>query len=252
MGPASDKSSAASKARASRLLRNYEFTPSDHQFLKSLEPLMEGIARSLGPHSEIVLHSLGDLAHSVVQIKNGYVTGREVGAPITNLALKVLAEALETRQDVIGPYLSTTDQGRTVKSVTTLLRNRGGHPVGFFCINVDLDVSLLEFVRGFADLQDGSGPQAAGPEIYPLELPDLIRRSLADELPAIAGRTGVSASEKNRLLVLALEQKHIFSIKGAVELVAREMGVSRHTIYNNLRSLRRGQAPDRSAGRTAG
>ena len=82
---------------------------------------MEGIARSLGPHSEIVLHSLGDLAHSVVQIKNGYVTGREVGAPITNLALNVLAQALETHQDVIGPYRSTTANGRTVKSVTTLL-----------------------------------------------------------------------------------------------------------------------------------
>ena len=62
-------------------------------------------------------------------------------------------------------------------------------------------------------------------------------------MPAIAGRTGISASEKNRLLVLALEQKHIFSIKGAVDLVAREMGVSRHTIYNNLRSLRRIQEP---------
>ena len=233
-------SSAASKAKASRLLPDYTFTQADHQFLKSLEPLMEGIARSLGAHSEIVLHSLGDLAHSVVQIKNGYVTGREVGAPITNLALNLLAQALETHQDVIGPYLSTTANGRTVKSVTTLLRNRGGHPIGFFCINVDLDVSLVEFVRGFSAIHDGAGPS---PEIYPLELPDLIRKSLAEEMPAIAGRTGISASEKNRLLVLALEQKHIFSIKGAVDLVAREMGVSRHTIYNNLRSLRRTQEP---------
>jgi predicted transcriptional regulator YheO len=244
MRAADDPPSASSKAKANRLLPSYEFTPADHQFLKSLEPLMEGIARSLGPHSEIVLHSLGDLAHSVVQIKNGYVTGREVGAPITNLALTVLAQALETRQDVLGPYLSTTANGRTIKSVTTLLRNRGGHPVGFFCINVDLDVSLVDFVRGFAAVQDGASPQTGSPEIYPLELPELIRRSLADELPAIAGRSGISASEKNRLLVLALEQKHIFSIKGAVELVAREMGVSRHTIYNHLRSFRRGQEPD--------
>jgi predicted transcriptional regulator YheO len=232
--------SASPRAKPASFPPTYELTPADHQFLKSLEPLMEGIARSLGPHSEIVLHSLGDLAHSVVQIKNGYVTGREVGAPITNQALNVLAQALETHQDVIGPYRSTTANGRTVKSVTTLLRNRGGHPIGFFCINVDLDVSVVDFVRDFSAIHDVAGPP---PEIYPLELPDLIRRSLAEEMPAIAGRTGISASEKNRLLVLALEQKHIFSIKGAVDLVAREMGVSRHTIYNNLRSLRRIQEP---------
>ncbi|MFZ3111301.1 MAG: helix-turn-helix domain-containing protein, partial [Rectinemataceae bacterium] len=62
--------------------------------------------------------------------------------------------------------------------------------------------------------------------------------AVADELDAISRITGVSPTEKNRRVVANLEQRSIFGIKGSVELVAGELGVTKHTIYKYLRELR--------------
>jgi predicted transcriptional regulator YheO len=229
----------AKKSDVSQLLPKYQLTEADKQYLKSLEPLMEGMARSFGNHCEIVLHSLDDLAHSVIHIKNRHITGRDVGAPITNLALNVLAQAVKNNQDVVGPYQSKIPNGRIIKSVTSLLRNQKGDPIGFLCINIDMNVSLVDFIRSFQFIAEEANTAPPTNEIFPLELSDLIHRTLADELAAVSIRTGISATEKNRLLTKALEEKHIFGIKGAVEIVAREMGISRHTIYGYLRDIRR-------------
>jgi predicted transcriptional regulator YheO len=61
---------------------------------------------------------------------------------------------------------------------------------------------------------------------------------VADELEAISRLTGVSPTEKNRRVVANLELRSVFAIKGAVDLVASELGVTKHTIYKYLRELR--------------
>ena len=46
---------------------------------------IEGILADLfGKHCEVVLHSLENLHESVIQIANGFNTGRTLGAPITD------------------------------------------------------------------------------------------------------------------------------------------------------------------------
>ncbi len=227
-------------------LGNYRVTDGDERSMLALEPLLEGISRMFGEHCEIILHSLADLANSIILIKNGKLTGRGIGAPITDKGLQTLAEAFESRQDVIGPYFSTTDGGKTMRSVLTLLRNEEDNPIGFFCMNFDLTVSMLEFFKLFSPDAAFGVPvaKAATRELYPLALKDLIQQTLEAELAAIALLKGISASEKNKLLVQALEGKNIFSIKGSVEIVAREMGVSRHTIYSHLRCIRGGDCSE--------
>ena len=229
-------------------LANYRVTEADEDAMRALAPLVEGIARMFGTHCEVVLHSLADLSRSIILIGNGELTGRKVGAPITNKGLEILAEAFESRKDVIGPYFSTTDLGKTMRSVLMLLRNPDGNPIGFFCVNFDLTVSMIDFSSFLSiDASRGAGG-AASPalarEVYPLAAKDLIQKTLESELAGIALLKGISASEKNKLLIQALEQKNIFSIKGAVEIVAREMGVSRHTIYSHLRCIRGGDCSE--------
>lgn len=62
----------------------------DHKILESYKTVLEGLADYLGDGCEIALHSLEDYDKSVIKIVNGHHTGREVGAPITNLALDML------------------------------------------------------------------------------------------------------------------------------------------------------------------
>jgi predicted transcriptional regulator YheO len=52
---------------------------------------------------------------------------------------------------------------------------------------------------------------------------------------------GVSASEKNRMIIAGLARKGIFDIKGAIDIVAKEIGVSKYTIYHYLREVKNRQ-----------
>ncbi|NJL73185.1 MAG: hypothetical protein HC888_17405 [Candidatus Competibacteraceae bacterium] len=110
---------------------SYTFTDEDRAILHSMEPLVDGLARLHGPHCEVLLHSLEDMSRSVVKIANGHITGREVGSPVTDLAIKVLQNAREAESDVVGGYFTKTMSGKTLKSVTILVRNFSGRRSAF-------------------------------------------------------------------------------------------------------------------------
>lgn len=53
--------------------------------------LMDMLEQQLGSHTEVVLHDLKkDYANTIVDIRNGHITGREVGGTGSNLGLEVL------------------------------------------------------------------------------------------------------------------------------------------------------------------
>ena len=66
------------------------FTDEDRAILISYKAVVDGVSALIGEHCEIVLHSLEDIEHSAICIANGHNTNRQVGSPITDLALKSL------------------------------------------------------------------------------------------------------------------------------------------------------------------
>ena len=57
-----------------------------------LTELMDMLEQQMGSHTEIVLHDLKkDYATTIVDIRNGYITGRQIGGTGSNLGLEVLA-----------------------------------------------------------------------------------------------------------------------------------------------------------------
>jgi len=214
-------------------LRPADFTDEDRALLKRHEVMAEAVARMFGSGCEVVIHSFEDLAHSIVRIFNGEVTGRTVGSPITDLGLKLLKSA-EPLQDILGTYYSMTKSGKPLKSISSLIRNNAGLPIGFFCINFDLSLPLNKFMESFFPSDDG--PTSS--ENFAPDVRDLVGKSVADQLDAVSRITGVSPTEKNRRIVHDLENRGVFGIKGSVELVAGELGVTKHTIYKYLRELR--------------
>ena len=75
--------------------RNYVFTKRDQKQLESYIPIMECLGSMFGKYCEVVLHSFEDLNSSIIHIVNGHVTGREIGAPVTNIALRKISKFTE-------------------------------------------------------------------------------------------------------------------------------------------------------------
>ena len=210
------------------------FTARDNEILARYDLVADTIASTFGKGCEVVVHSLEDLGKSIVKIVNGEVTGRVLGAPITDLGLKVATNAVGSEDNVVGPYFSMTKAGKPLKSVTMVIRNDEGAPIGFLCINFDLSMPLNQFIKDFFP----SAAEAPAGDNFAPDVGELVAQAVADELEAVSRVTGVSPTEKNRRIVANLEQRSIFDIKGSVELVAGELGVTKHTIYKYLREMR--------------
>lgn len=220
-----------------------EFTDGDRACLASYAGVVEAVARVFGPSCEVVLHSLEDVSRSVVKIENSHVTGRSVGSPMTDFGLQILQIAEDGGQDVIGPYF-TRSGDHVLRSVTLILRNPAGRRIGYLCANMDLSAPLLDVMRALAPPPSaagigspppasGSAPEAATEPVehFASSVKDLVRQALmAVPLP--------NGGDRNRRAVEELSLKGIFRMKGAVEIAAEELGISRHTIYYYLRAMR--------------
>ncbi len=147
-------------------------------FFRALETVVDCVAEAFGSNCEVVLHSLEDLSHSVVKIANGHVTGRKVGSPMTDFGMEILKEAESSEKDVVGSHYNELDDGTPLKSASMLVRNAQGKPIGMICINIDLSVPLLDFIREL--LPKGGEPSQKIVEHFPSTLDELVTEGSVD------------------------------------------------------------------------
>ena len=131
-------------------------TPADRLVLEAYGNLLDGLAQYLGDGYEIVLHSLEDLERSVVKIVNGHHTGRTVGAPITDLALSMLARITQQEGAPAIPYFTQNRKGEPLKAATIAIQGENRRIIGLLCINFYLNTPFAQVLAAFT-------PPAAAP-----------------------------------------------------------------------------------------
>ncbi|WP_246755060.1 transcriptional regulator [Rhizobium lusitanum] len=193
-------------------------------------PIAEAVAALLKPHAEVVIHDLR--TQTIGYIANN-LSRREVGGS----SLAELKDIGSLGADVIGPYRKTNFDGRQLKSITAVLRNKVGEPFGLLCIN--FDIAPIEAARDALNLLaafQGAGAQPSA--LFRADWQETVNAAIADFL----GERGLAASalakEDHAALVEMLEQEGYFSIRNLVPYLARLLGISRATVYKHLREAR--------------
>ena len=100
-------------------------------------PMVDFLEQILGKNSEIVLHDFSDIDHAIVDIRNGIVSGRQVGGPATDLALKIMHDPKYRDLPFITGYEGRGAGGKTLESATYFIREND-EIVGMLCVNTDL------------------------------------------------------------------------------------------------------------------
>jgi predicted transcriptional regulator YheO len=194
----------------------------------SLRPAMVAIVDLLGPGSEVVLHDMADPDASIVAIE-GNVTGRCVGAPLTDSGLASLRSPESGR---VYSYTTVGEGGRVIKSSSVFLSDDEGTIFGGLCINLDV-TPYLTFERHLQILLKTTDDDVPA-QTFGSQVGEVLDTMVGD---AIA-ETGIPISlmqRADRLKVIrTLDEKGAFLLKKAVPLVAELLGVSRHTIYSDL------------------
>ena len=98
---------------------------------------MDMMEAHFGKDVELVLHNLeADYEKTIIDIRNGEVTGRTVGDGGDNLGLEVVRGTVKNGSKY--NYINYTDDGKVLKSSTLFLRDESGRPVYALAINEDV------------------------------------------------------------------------------------------------------------------
>ena len=218
---------------ADELPQQKPFTPEDIAILNSYQAVVDGIAALIGKHCEIVLHSLEDLNSSAIKIANGEITGRQVGSPITDLALQMLKDIERSERDFSQAYFTRAKGNTLMKSITVAIRNKDERVIGLLCINVNLDAPFSQVLQSF--MPNEQAREAASDVNFASDVNELVSQTMEHVISDVNASSEVSNNVKNRQIVMDLYDKGIFDIKDAINQVADRLNISKHTVYLYIR-----------------
>ena len=208
--------------------------------VRSYLPLVDFLAEITGPYSEVVLHDVRNKEHSLVAIRNGQLSGREVGAPMTDFAAHVLRHGKHEGKDYITNYLGKAgSNGKFLKSSTFFIRDDDGEIIGMLGINTDLSVMsevhrlLGEFLAVDESASNGLG--ASEQEEPTPSVREMVYTVIEQVMSTYAVDPSRMTTEEKKEVVDVLNEKGVFLLKGTVAEVASRLEVSEQTIYRYLK-----------------
>lgn len=213
-------------------------TPTDKSILESYKNLVVNLGSYLGEGYEIILHSLEDLRHSAVEIVNGHHSGRQAGAPLTDLALSMLVRMKDSDSFSAINYVNYSKKGVPLRSSTIPITGENNRIIGLLCINFYTDIPLYSFIQEFQPDNIRSLQNCRKTvETFAGNTDELIETTLASIREQVMLDYSVTTQNKNKEIVTALYHRGIFNIKDSVVRVASLMGVSKNTVYMHLRNI---------------
>ncbi len=208
-----------------------------HPVLKSIIPIVGGIAKTFGKSCEVVLHDITDPYHSIVAIENSHVTERDLGGSMSQANIEAIATGGFT-QDQLN-YVKKTADGRILKSSTVVIRDEAQKPIGCLCINFDLSEFVMVRNSINALCYTGETEENKGAKGYQGTNINEVLCNLVNNVLDASGKPVAYMTKDDKVeIVKILDQKGAFLIKGAIDYAAKVLCVSRYTVYNYLDEVR--------------
>ncbi|ABV62399.1 MULTISPECIES: helix-turn-helix transcriptional regulator [Bacillus] len=207
------------------------------KLLESYIPLAKSTAKMFGPNCEVVIHDLTNPQASVMFTVNNHVTGREIGQSFDHL-VKTVLQSEDFKEDYLAGYTFVTEDKRTIRSSTSLIRDSKQKVIGAFCINFDIEAlnQMQQFIDTFLTTQvEAQGAETTSND--DLENVEEIVDQLIQQIIQNSVHPVMKRHEKIELIKF-MDEKGIFLMKGSVEKVASMLGISKVTVYSYLDEIK--------------
>ena len=199
------------------------------------QQLLTLIEKHFGNKCEVVLHDLTkDYNHSIVDIRNGTITNRTVGGCGSNLGLEVLRGTVVDGDRF--NYITTTQDGKILRSSSIYLKDDNGNVMGSICINMDITETLQfeGYLRQFNQFESFTNEE----EIFAPDVNNLLAHLIRKGQEQI----GKPASDMNKNekieFIRFLDEKGAFLITKSGEQICELLGISKFTFYSYLETSR--------------
>lgn len=196
--------------------------------------LVDMLEQQFGVTTEIVLHDLTkDYENTIIDIRNGYITGRKIGGSGSNLGLEVLAGTVQDGNRF--NYITQMKNNRLLRSSSLYIKDDNGKVIGSLCINTDITDSvkfetyLREHNRYSVDTLTEEDP-----EVFTADVNQLLEYLLQKGQAQVGKPAAVMSKEEKLQFLKYLNDKGAFLITRSGDRVQELLGISKNTMYTYL------------------
>ncbi|WP_430394116.1 transcriptional regulator [Enterococcus faecalis] len=206
--------------------------------------MLDGLGNFFGSTHEVILHSLENLESSAIKVINGHFSNRKEGAPITDMALKMLSQVESEHDYAVKPYYNKNQKGVILKSSTISVIGENDRIIGLICINMHLEMPLIDYLQDLlpSGQQNDMSQELKNSEHFSDNIDELITTSLTKVKQAVESDPNVSHLNQNKEIVIRLYDQGIFNLKDSVIKIADRLGISKNTIYLHIRNHKKEEA----------
>lgn len=212
--------------------------------------LVDFLGEVMGEDTEVVLRDCRKPKHDIIAIANGHVSGRTVGAPITDFTLSILANEQWKEKDYVANYSGVANPNKKLRSSTFFIRENG-LLVGQLCINVDLEryevlSQQIQRLGGMHLLPQGEEELVCGKTVEHFSndvIHELLEQTVTRTVGSCEELVRQRLTQEDRLSIVSELSRHgLFQLKGAVGEIAEYLYCSEASIYRYLSKVTKGKA----------
>lgn len=203
---------------------------------------LEGLQKFLGDKCEIVVHDFRKgYDHSLVYEFNAKLSGRKVGdSPRGGMISNLGKDIADFKDSMVFFYPGA--KGQMFKSCTTLVADKEHRIIGSVCLNLDVSGFLLaqntiqNFVR--YDTETESAEPMNAKTVLEKNVDDVLAYYM-QQSEALIGSPMLLMTKEEKIRALDyMDQRGIFKITKASNLLCDAFNISRYTLYNYLEEAR--------------
>ena len=205
-----------------------------------VQQILDLLQNHFGEDVEFVFHNLTlDYEHTIVDIRNGHVTGRTIGDTGDILGLEVLGGSGSTGN--IYNLINTTEDKRILRSSTQFIRDNNGKICACIAINEDITKSI-ELERYLHNRNRSHGEEIID-QLYHGNINQMLDY-LINSAKAIVGKEIADMNKDDKLAFIDyLDRRGAFLISKSNVRVCEVLKISKFTLYNYLDTVRTSRNP---------
>lgn len=206
----------------------------------ALSQILDLFEKHCGAHCEVVLHDLSKpYDKTVVDIRNGHITGRKIGDCGSNLGLEVMRMTSPEKGDAFN-YISHTREGKILRSSSIYLRDDKGNLRYSLCVNLDITDSM-KFESYLKEINRYEASDSNPNEIFVDNVQNLLGELITRGAEQIGKKPCAMNKEEKIELLRYLDNKGALLISKSGERICEELQISKFTFYNYLESIRKAE-----------
>lgn len=145
----------------------------------------------------------------------------------------MLKDIQRSKRNFSRSYFTRAKGGVLMKSITVAIRNGDERIIGLLCININLDAPFSQVLHSFMPSEEAN--EAASSVNFASDVDELVDQTVMRTIDEVNADKEVGNNAKNKQIVMDLYDKGIFDIKDAINRVAEQLNISKHTVYLYIR-----------------